>query len=102
MSLELIGAILTAFMGGNLLQALVTYINNRRTGKTDANTATFTNLTTMNERLTKQLADVQEQLDAERGARRRVEDELAVERRERHALEELVAVLERRTPEGGP
>jgi hypothetical protein len=100
MALDL-GTILGAALGGGGLAAVIGYLANRRKTNSDINVATFGTLRDMNELLKAQLADVQTQLDAERTARRGLEDELAAERRARRSLEERVALLEKTIPPPG-
>jgi hypothetical protein len=80
---DLLGNLVGGGMVGTVLVALIGYIGTRRKAGSDVNVATFATLKEMNALLIKQLKEVQAELDAERKARR--------------ALEDRVAILERRS-----
>lgn len=104
-SISALGLIIAAFLGGGIVKAIVDYLRDRRTGALEESAFEYKTLSEMNIQLRADLKDLRNELegerkkriveiDEERTKRRQLEDELAVERRKRAALEIRVAELE--------
>ncbi|GII87689.1 hypothetical protein Ssi03_56790 [Sphaerisporangium siamense] len=94
-TLTTLGTVISAVLGGGAITAITGYLRDRRKDKGDFTVSTFTTLKEMNDRLNKQVAELQTLLDTERAQRRDLEDTVARERRERRSLEDRVSALER-------
>lgn len=90
-----IGLVLASLLGGGIIQALVGYARNKRTGSLEEKQFDFSTWKESNDLLRKDLNGVRQELDEERARRRSLEEELVQERKLRQALERRVEELEK-------
>lgn len=89
--LTIIGGLLTAFLGGGLVKALLDYVGNRGKARSDYALSTLTNLQEWNASLQKRIRELEEELDRERRSRRDLENRVAALERDQPSKEDPVA-----------
>uniref|UniRef100_UPI003F4972C4 hypothetical protein n=1 Tax=Nonomuraea sp. CA-251285 TaxID=3240002 RepID=UPI003F4972C4 len=82
-----IGGALTVVLGGNLVKAVLDYIGSRGKSKADVAVSMITSLQAENDRLTRRLTGLEDELDRERRSRRELEARVATLERERDTRE---------------
>ena len=105
-TLQAVGVVLAALLGGGIVKALVDFLRNRQLGRMEEHQFEYKTLSEMNSQMRSDLKDLRiemeaerkrlrAELDSERDKRRELEDQLVTERRERQRLASRVAELEK-------
>lgn len=75
--LAMVGSVLSALLGGGLVNGLLSYRRDRKQAKQAESTADFTSVQQWNTHLLKRVGELERELDAERRMRRELEDRVA-------------------------